>query len=71
MQRLQITADAVSCGASVHRSASSSIADLLMVSASPIQLVAKREEDLQGAMPDYAVYAGEQLVGRIYQMHQE
>lgn len=42
-----------------------------MGSASPIQLVAKRQGDLRGDRPDYSVYAGEQLVGRIYQMHNE
>lgn len=31
-----------------------------------INLVAKRQEDLHNGHPDYHVYAGRQLVGRIY-----
>jgi hypothetical protein len=31
-----------------------------------IELVAKRQDDLEGDRPDYSVYAGEQLVGRVY-----
>lgn len=38
---------------------------------SRIDLIAKRREDLDGGRPDYAVYAGEQLVGRIYQSHND
>lgn len=34
-----------------------------------IQLVPRRQPNLQGDYPDYHVYAGEQLVGRIYQSH--
>ena len=34
-----------------------------------IRLVAKRQDDLPGGKPDYLVYAGSQLVGRIYQTH--
>jgi hypothetical protein len=33
---------------------------------SRIELVAKRQEDLQGGRPDYHVYAGCRLAGRIY-----
>ena len=32
-----------------------------------IELVAKRQEDLQGDRPDYHVYAGSRLAGRIHQ----
>jgi hypothetical protein len=39
------------------------------MSGSSTHLIAKRQKDLQGGWPDYAVYAGEQLAGRIYQMH--
>ena len=35
----------------------------------PVALVAKRQEGLHGGKPDYFVYAGSQLVGRIYQTH--
>jgi len=31
--------------------------------------LAKRQEDLRGGKPDFFVYAGSQLVGRIYQNH--
>ena len=34
-----------------------------------VALVAKRQEDLHGGKPDYFVYAGSQLFGRIYQTH--
>lgn len=34
-----------------------------------IELVAKRQDDLQQGKPDYLVYAGEQLVGRMYRMN--
>jgi hypothetical protein len=37
--------------------------------ASRIELVARRQPDLQSGHPDYFVYAGEQCVGRIYQTH--
>ena len=36
---------------------------------SRIELVARRQEDLHQGFPDYHVYAGNQLVGRIYQTH--
>jgi hypothetical protein len=39
------------------------------MSASAIKLVAKRQEDLHNGHPDYQVYAGSQMVGRIYQTH--
>jgi hypothetical protein len=32
-----------------------------------IVLVAKRQEDLQQGKADYLVYAGQQLIGRMYQ----
>ena len=31
-----------------------------------IELLAPRQEDLQARYPDYLIYAGERLVGRIY-----
>ena len=31
-----------------------------------IELIARRQEDLQARYPDYLIYAGERLVGRIY-----
>ena len=34
-----------------------------------VGLVAKRQKELHGGKPDYFVYAGSQLVGRIYQTH--
>ena len=34
-----------------------------------IELIARRGQDLQGGYPDYHVYAGEQLIGRIHQCH--
>ena len=34
-----------------------------------IDLVPHRQDDLHGGRPDYFVYAGAQLVGRIYQSH--
>jgi hypothetical protein len=34
-----------------------------------IDLVAKRQEELHSGKADYHVYAGAQLVGRIYQTH--
>jgi hypothetical protein len=34
---------------------------------SRVQLVARRMSDLEQTFPDYGVYAGAQLVGRIYQ----
>jgi hypothetical protein len=34
-----------------------------------IELIARRQPDLHGGHPDYFVFAGEQLVGRIYQTH--
>ena len=34
-----------------------------------IELIARRRQDLEGGYPDYHVYAGEQLVGRIHQCH--
>jgi hypothetical protein len=34
-----------------------------------IDLIPRRQEDLHGNRPDYLVYAGAQLVGRIYQTH--
>ena len=32
-----------------------------------IELIARRSQDLQGGYADYQIYAGEQLVGRIYE----
>jgi len=34
-----------------------------------ITLIARRQEDLHNRHPDYYVYAGTQLVGRIYRTH--
>ena len=34
-----------------------------------IELIARRKEDLHNGHPDYYVYAGTQLVGRIYRTH--
>jgi hypothetical protein len=36
-----------------------------------IELVARREPDLQSGHPDYSVWAGEQRVGRIYQQRSQ
>jgi len=36
---------------------------------SSIDLVARRQADLSQGYPDFHVYAGNQLVGRIYQTH--
>ena len=36
-----------------------------------VRLVARRMSDLDRAYPDYGVYAGPQLVGRIYQTRSE
>jgi hypothetical protein len=38
---------------------------------SGIELVARRRPDLDQDYPDYGVYAGEQLVGRIYQTRED
>lgn len=34
-----------------------------------IELIARRQEDLQNGNPDYHVFAGVRLVGRIYKTH--
>jgi hypothetical protein len=39
----------------------------VMAIAPKIDLVPRRQPDLGGSRPDYHVYAGEQLVGRIYE----
>ena len=36
---------------------------------SHIELVPQRQDDLQGGRPDYFIFAGAQLVGRIYQSY--
>jgi len=36
---------------------------------SHIDLVPQRQDNLQGGKPDYLIFAGAQLVGRIYQSH--
>jgi hypothetical protein len=36
---------------------------------SRIELLARRQEDLSQGCPDFHIYAGNQLVGRIYQTH--
>jgi hypothetical protein len=38
-----------------------------LTTAPVIELTTKRQEDLQGGRPDYHVYAGSRLAGRIYQ----
>ena len=36
---------------------------------SRVELIARCEQDLVGGFPDYAIWAGAQLIGRIYQRH--
>jgi len=36
---------------------------------SGVELIPRREQDLVGGFPDYAIWAGAQLIGRIYQRH--
>jgi hypothetical protein len=54
------------CGEAARRLARSSIARSVNDRAC-FELTTKRQEDLQGGRPDYHVYAGSRLVGRIYQ----